>query len=191
MFFILAFATFQSLLVGNLSIPNNGGGRHMSANDDSERERSNNSLAQPDPRAMEEWNQLQIIIGRHEGLEFQIRGWLLLLLVALVAALFDDARQLSPTVFLVVGVLVIAAFGFMELMIRVPKREAIDRVGKVETALRGEQSYDGPAICRTLSRGPGTSAWSRTAISEIQILWFWTFYLPLLAVVGIIAGSAR
>jgi hypothetical protein len=138
---------------------------------------------------MEEWKQLQTIIGRHEGLEFQIRGWLLVLLIALVAALFSDSSKLDPQVFFCASVLVIIAFGFMELMVRVPKREAIGRVAVVEAALRREVPYDGPAICKTLSQGPGTSPWSDTIASEIRILGVWTFYLPLMVVVVIIAVS--
>jgi len=150
-----------------------------------------NEISAPDARAMEEWRQLQTIIGRHEGLEFQVRGWLLVLLVALVAALFADKSKLSAAAFSSVGVLVIAAFGFMELMIRVPKREAIGRVAVVEAALRGDVTYDGPAICRTLSRGPGTSSWRDALVSEIRILGVWTFYLPLLFVLAIVAAFSR
>ena len=49
----------------------------------------------PDPRAMEEWKQLQTIIGRLQGLEYLIRGWMLLLMGGLVTALFGRGSRMS------------------------------------------------------------------------------------------------
>ncbi|MDM0105009.1 hypothetical protein QTH97_08695 [Variovorax sp. J22R24] len=142
--------------------------------------------------AIEEFKQLQTIIGRHEGQEYQVRGWLLVLLGGLVAALFSgDNSRLFVWAFLAVGCVLILAFFFMELMIRVPKRESIDRVASIERALRGEIAYDGPLICETLSGGPGTNPWRSIARAEVKVLGVWSFYIPVLAIVLIIATSAH
>ena len=51
----------------------------------------------PEDLAVEEWKQLQAIVGRLETLVFQNRGWLLLLLGALVAALYSEKLLLWQT----------------------------------------------------------------------------------------------
>lgn len=83
----------------------------------------------------------------------------------------------------------IPVFAFMELITRGPKRRAIQRVGKVEEALRGERAYDGPLIQVTLSRSL-QSRWS-FAFSELRIVNFWAFYGALLVIAAIVALSIR
>jgi|HubBroStandDraft_5_1064220.scaffolds.fasta_scaffold70597_2 hypothetical protein len=140
---------------------------------------------EPDPRAMEEWKQLQTIIGRLEGLEFQVRSWLLVLLGALIAVLFKEGPKLTGPVFLFAGLSIIVAFGYMELHFRVSKRAAINRVDRVESALRDEEPYDGPGIFRGLSeRGPRSDLVTMKA--EITVAHVWSFYIPLVLVVLIL-----
>ena len=134
--------------------------------------------------ALEEMKQLQTIIARCESEAFQIRGWLLVLIGALVAAIL---KNLPPMLFLLLSVVMIPVFASMELVTRGPKRRAIQRVGKVEEALRGERAYDGPVIQATLSRSVH-GRWS-FAFSELRIVNFWAFYGALLVIATIVALS--
>ena len=77
--------------------------------------------------AMEEWKQLHSIVGRLETLVFQNRGWLLLLLGGLVAALYAERRLLTGRLFALVGTLLVLLFCWTELVLRVPMRRAIHR----------------------------------------------------------------
>jgi hypothetical protein len=143
----------------------------------------------PDPRALEEWKQLQTIIGRLEGLEFQIRGWLLVLLGALIAALLSEKSRLTPHVFLIIGLTIVSIFCFMELTTRMPKRRAIHRARTVEQALQGNAEYNGPAIVANLSGDP--SKRFKLLAREFLITNFLAFYVPLWILVAIIARYVR
>jgi hypothetical protein len=134
--------------------------------------------------ALEELRQLQAIIARYEGLGFQIRGWLLVLVGALVAAIL---KNLPPALFLLLNAFVVPVFALMELVTRGPKRRAIQRVGEVEGALRGEQVYDGPLIHATLS-GSLHNRWT-FAFAELRVINFWAFYGALLLVAVVVALS--
>jgi hypothetical protein len=150
----------------------------------------NNTEIKREALALEELRQLQGIIARYESQIFQIRGWLLVLVGALVAAIL---KNLPPALFFVLNVVIIPVFAFMELLTRGPKRRAIQRAGEVEETLRGERDYDGPLIHLTLSR----SLHSRRdfIFSELRITSFWAFYGLLLGVALIvtmsISGSVR
>jgi hypothetical protein len=147
-------------------------------------------MANPDPIGIEEWKQLQAIIGRLEGLEFQIRGWLLVLLGALIAAVLSDNSRLTPHVFLAIGLVVVSMFCFMELTTRMPKRRAIHRSRTVEQALQGDIEYKGPAIVASLSDFPGTRR-VRMLVREFLIVNLLAFYVPLWILVAIIARYVR
>jgi hypothetical protein len=132
---------------------------------------------------MEEWKQLEAIIGRYEGQEFQIRGWLFVLLGVLGAALYAEKPKLSGLVFSAVGGGLVWLYCSMELVVRVPKRKAYKRVEEIEKALRREIAYDGPRISLTLGTGG----------IKLDMLWaefrkarVWSFYASVFAVVVII-----
>lgn len=133
--------------------------------------------------AIEEWKQLQEVIGRLEGLEFQVRGWLLALLGALAAALLSS--HLKSLLFIVTSVLVIVTFCLMELLFRGAKRAAIDRGLVIEEYMQspGQKSYNGPRIGHSLSiertwRDDVTSIKSELVVTQV-----WSFYAALLVVV--------
>jgi hypothetical protein len=106
---------------------------------------------------------LQAIITRIEQQEFQIRGWLLLILSALLAAVYSEKIKLNRAAFGSVSALLTVFFAFAELVVRVPKRKAIWRVDDVEEALRGEKPYDGPRI--TASIAP---FWDQKTLTELM-----------------------
>lgn len=137
-------------------------------------------------RAASELKQLQDIIARYESQAFQIRAWLLVLVGALVAGIL---KNLPPILFLVLCNVMVPVFAFMELITRRPKRRAIERVGSVEEALRGERDYDGPLVQRTLSASPH-SKW-RFVYAEIRVANFWAFYGALLLISAIVALSIQ
>lgn len=143
------------------------------------------NITNPDPCAMEEWKQLQTIIGRLQGLEYMIRGWLLALIGGLITALLT--HSLNPVIFLVIAILAIAAFCFMELATRAPKRRAIDRCRKVEESLRGGNKYVGPSITASLSDCPRKRF--KAALTELQNATVIGFYVPVAAVVLIVASG--
>jgi hypothetical protein len=138
---------------------------------------------------MEEWKQLQTIIGRYDTLEFQHRGWLLVLVGALIAALYADKGRLSGGLFAVVAGTVWALFLWMELVSRLTKRKALWRVRAVETCLRGEAPYDGPRLSLSLSFPAAVPEW-RMMLREVRIALVWAFYGGLLAIILIFALTA-
>ncbi|SAL32911.1 hypothetical protein [Caballeronia humi] len=109
------------------------------------------SASKSDERAMEEWRQLQAIIGRYDGFDFSIRGWLLVLVGAAMTAHFSKGSPISTGLFVLLALTAIIALLMSELSIRVVKRRAINRVFVIEEALRKEADYDGPRISLTLS----------------------------------------
>src|SRR5690349_476663 len=105
----------------------------------------------PNECAMEEWKQFQTIIGRYDGFDFSIRGWLLVLVGATMTARFSNHTHISAALFLLLTFTAILALLMSELSFRVVKRRAILRVFSVEAALRNERKYDGPRISEALS----------------------------------------
>jgi len=137
--------------------------------------------------AIEELRQLQTVIGRMDQLEFQVRAWLLALLGALVAAKFSHSPRLSSVHFLLVGSSLTLTFVLMELVVRIPKRKAINRAFVVEEMLRSYQSYDGPKISLSLSTHWGKREILRLMIKEAIIWPVLGFYVPVVAILIIIA----
>lgn len=132
---------------------------------------------------MEEWKQLETCIGRYEGQEFQVRGWLFVILGVFGAALFAEKSKLSGPVFATFGGILVWVYCYMELIIRIPKRKAYKRVGEIEKALRGEVPYDGPRMSLALS-AEGTK-WEM-AWAEFRKLRVWSFYLSVFIVVVVV-----
>jgi hypothetical protein len=144
------------------------------------------AVKDPEQGALEEWKQLQTIIGRLDTLEFQHRGWLLVLLGGLIAAVLTKPSTMSPVLFLVVGLIIVCIFCFMEMTTRMPKRTAIDRARKVERILQnGDPTYKGPAIAQTISEGASKTL--KDIKRELRIANVWAFYIPLAIVVALIA----
>ncbi|RSL18621.1 hypothetical protein EDE15_4211 [Edaphobacter aggregans] len=131
--------------------------------------------------AVEEWKQLQTIIGRFDTLEFQIRGWLLVLLGVLLTALFSEKAQLKPSAFGLIGMFAVAAFCSMELTTRRPKRIAIIRAYDVEKAIRQNAQFDSPRIAYSFSNSPKATIWD--ILAEFKIAHVWTFYVLLFSII--------
>ena len=127
--------------------------------------------------AMEEWKQLQTIIGRFDTLEFQIRGWLLVLLGGLITALYSEKTNLQPFAFFVIALFAIGAFCLMELTTRRPKRIAITRAYDVEQSIRSNGPYDSPGIAYNISEGAKSTIWN--FLGEFKIATIWPFYILL------------
>jgi hypothetical protein len=100
-------------------------------------------VEEPDERAMEEWRQLETIIGRYEGQEFQVWGWLFVLLGVFGTALYAEKPKLSGPVFAAVGGSLVLVYCSIELVIRIPKLTSVSRksrrlyVEKLPTTARG------------------------------------------------------
>jgi hypothetical protein len=142
-------------------------------------------------RAMEEWRQLQLVVTRIEHQEFQVRGWLLVLLAALLAALYADKTRLEAAMFGGVSALLTFCLAFAELVVRVTKRKAINRSHIVEEFLSESGEYDGPKLALSLG-----SAWDWQTLSglmwhEARIITVWGFYLPIWVIVLILSNAAR
>ena len=144
----------------------------------------------PDTRAMEEWKLLSAVIARYESFEFQLRGWLLVILGGLIAALYAERSRLPWLRFAEIGSIVTIVFLWMELTLRRTKRKAIFRSRAVESALRGEVEYDGPAITQHLTGSPPISRF-QLILMEVRVSSVWVFYLGLLVIILIFAISAR
>ena len=109
-----------------------------------------NSL--PDPVALEEWKLLASIIGRLEEVEYKIRSWLVALITALAVALYSKRLDLSVGSFALIGIILIIIFVWMDLIHRMPKRNAIKRDREIEEILREGRQYDGPKMSMTLAK---------------------------------------
>jgi len=143
------------------------------------------STLHPDARAMEEWKQLQSIIGRLETLEFQVRGWLLVLLGGLVAALLNG-NKLKPPIFALVSIPALFAFCGMELVFRRSKRAAIRRGEDRREPASRQHELRWPADLRRNDR------WRRLALWNLRYLWkearmvqVWSFYSASLLILRV------
>ena len=145
----------------------------------------------PDARAMEEMRILQGVIKRAEQQEFQVRGWLLVMLSALLAALYSEKSKLNGIMFGGVSGQLTLFFANAELITRIVKRKAIRRVARVEAALRGDGQYDGPMIAKSLSGEWGMKTLLRLMWHEALIITVWGFYLPIWLIVLALATLNR
>jgi len=102
---------------------------------------------------LEELKILEDKINRHANLAFQNRGWLFAILVALVIGLYEKKLHLGTCTFLLFAYLIILAFFIMELIQRLPQKQALSRASTVEKMIRGELPYNGPKISDSLSMG--------------------------------------
>lgn len=75
----------------------------------------------------------------------------------------------------------------MELVVRIPKRKAIERVFVVEETLRGLPRYDGPRIGLSLSTKWGIRKIVRLMLNELRMWPVFGFYVPVLGILVIIA----
>jgi hypothetical protein len=137
----------------------------------------------PDKRAMEEWKQLEQITGRYETQEYQVRGWLFVLLSVLGAALLAERSKISGPVFGVVGGCLVWVSCSMELVIRIPKRKAFKRVAEIEKALRGEVPYDGPRMSLALGTSEPIGPQMLAQFLKLRV---WSFYATVFVIVILI-----
>jgi len=149
----------------------------------------------PEQGALEEWKQLQTIIGRLDTLEYQHRGWLFVILGALVAGSITKPHTIEPGVFLLLGLSIVIIFCVMELMTRMPKRSSIDRAKFVEHVLQGKEfknrrgeviEYKGPDTANSLSGGDSTTFSAH--MREFTVPGVWAFYIPLGLVIFMISS---
>ena len=140
-----------------------------------------------DERALEEWKQLEEIIGRVETREVHTRGWMLVLLGAQVAALFSEKTRLPSPVFATAGISVVLLFAWIELVLRTPKRRAIARARQVEASLRDPTiPYDGPLLTESFT-GPNKEPSWQLMFREVRTNAFWAFYLAAAILVAVFA----
>jgi hypothetical protein len=135
---------------------------------------------------IEELKMLQQIIGRYDDHEIKIRSWLLGLLVALSIARYSEKIHMPGAWlgYLASGLVVL--FLFIEVIHRIPKRKAIDRVAEVERAIRGECDYDGPRINEKLTQ----SAQVTKVIAEAAMLPVYGFYGLVITIVWVLVLAA-
>ena len=114
--------------------------------------------------ALEEWKLLDGVIARLEDVEYKIRSWLFPLLTALaVAPVYSVDVDVPEWFFLAVSLILVAAFMAIELIHRLPKRQAINRARDVEEFLRGKKAvYDGPKMTISLTTSRRPVVWSES-----------------------------
>jgi hypothetical protein len=102
--------------------------------------------------AIEEWKLASSVIGRLENVEHQMRNWLFALLTALTVALYSKDIDLSGISFIIIGLLLVTTFVWMDLMHRIPKRSAIELSKKIEESLKDNNiEYAGPSLSTALA----------------------------------------
>lgn len=119
--------------------------------------------------AIEELKLLEDKISRHANLAFQNRGWLFALLTALVIGLFDEKDKISSLNFLLISLILTCTFFFMELIQRIPQRQAMARAKEIEEILRNERNYDGPKISISLTLGGKPSDYLKSVSAVVLI----------------------
>jgi hypothetical protein len=151
-----------------------------------------NGGAPPDQRAIEEWRQLRTVINNGIEQQFKVRYWLLILLTALLAAVYADKMNLGAGVFVIVSLLLTICLAFVELVVREFKRRAIDRCRAVEASLRypAKAEYDGPQIEESLGACWDLKATIPQLLQEAKFFTFWTFYVAIWLVVLLLAIAA-
>jgi ribose/xylose/arabinose/galactoside ABC-type transport system permease subunit len=105
----------------------------------------------PNPVAIEEWKLLSSIIARLEDVEYKMRSWLFTLITGLTIALYSKEIDLSVVSFFLIGSFLVAVFLWMDLVHRMPKREAIELSKEIEHSLRKNgPKYEGPTMSEAL-----------------------------------------
>jgi len=132
----------------------------------------------PNLVAIEEWKLLSATIARLEDVEYKMRSWLLALITGLAVALYSENIDLPVVGFMIIGILLVIVFAWMDLIHRMPKRKAIERSKEVEESLRkGGPAYSGPLMCVKLTA-------RRTGKREELKRMFWnTPYVQILILV--------
>ncbi len=133
--------------------------------------------------ALEEYRQLQAIIGRHEDHAFKVRGVMYALLTALAVPVFSHDRILAGRQFALLAAIIILLFLFVELVHRGFVRLAIERTDALETILRTQAPYDGPLITQSL----GQRRLFAMMLREVGMPWVMVHYASLALVVIAIA----
>ena len=141
-------------------------------------------------QALRELERLQGIIDRHEGHIFTLRGWLITVVGAIIAAYYADNIQMSDIVLRVALPIVAVLFIVMELrhinLVEAVAQRAVDVenriVAKRESKSLYDTWYDGPKVSKACEAG-ATRLWPRHGMTLV-------LYLPVYAVILAIVISA-
>jgi len=109
-------------------------------------------LRERDALAFEEIKLHQEVIARKESFVFQMRGWLMTLLSALVVLLFSADGRISPWIFAITGLIVIGVFLYLEISEYQPLKRAIKRVKDIEIDIENRVEYSAPRLSRIYGR---------------------------------------
>jgi hypothetical protein len=104
--------------------------------------------------ALHELDRIQVIVNRHEGHMFSLRGWLFAALAGVVAAYYSRGLPASRVEFAFVVLALVVAFIYAELRHVILVDALVARAGAVEkmiVAARGTGAsslpqYDGPKV---------------------------------------------
>lgn len=144
--------------------------------------------------ALAEFTALQDFISRQEDLRFKARSVTTALVTGLALARASQGVGLGAAEFLVLtlGVLV---FGWMtEALYNAAEHTAIKRSREVEEALRGERTYDGPLLGKSLQDANTAVPMMKRVIESAvypRILVFHTGLAVLVILVSLLAGDGQ
>lgn len=105
--------------------------------------------------AMSELQLVQQVIQQHTELRNRIVAWSVTLNTAVIVALSSQTVHLPKERFLFVALMITLVFFWLDTVHKVTENRAIDRSNAIESCLRGEGSYDGPQIGRSLDKATG------------------------------------
>jgi len=94
---------------------------------------------------------LQAVITRQLEHALKVRGWLFLILSGLTIAYFTNKTEITWIWFLILSACLIIMFWVLEAIQHAILDFARTRMAIVESAVRGETTYDGPKICLSLA----------------------------------------
>ena len=106
---------------------------------------------EPEVIALEELKLVQAIINNQEQIRLKIMGWGVAATIAISVAYLSEKIDLPPNSYLILSIIIIGIFLWLDTVHRVAVDRAIERSGGIEKCLRKEVPYDGPKIGKSIS----------------------------------------
>jgi len=106
---------------------------------------------EPETIALEELKLVQAIITNQELVRLKIMGWGVAATIAISVAYLSEKIDLPALSYLMLSVIIIGIFLWLDTVHRVAVDRAIERSGEIEECLRKEKAYDGPKIGQSIS----------------------------------------
>ncbi len=116
---------------------------------------NNDEKEKREKMALEELKIVETIINAQEQIRLKISGWGVATVSAISVAFLSKKLGLPPDSYLILSIIILAIFLWLDTVHRVAVDRAIQRSNYIESVLRGEVAYDGPRIGESISVSNG------------------------------------